>query len=243
MQQVSYIDLGLIDYKEGWDFQEKVFSELIQNKTDNRNLPKSEQRNTISSLIFCEHPHVYTLGKTGLESNLLLNKKQLEDRGAKFYKINRGGDITYHGPGQIVGYPIFDLDNFFTDIGKYLRYLEEAVIRTLNDFDITAGRLDGCTGVWLDSSEAKRARKICAIGVRSSRWVTMHGFALNVNTDLSYFSKIIPCGIEDKQVTSMQKELAKEVSMTSVKERLKAHLEILFEMELESSVNQLAEVK
>ena len=232
MQKVSFIDLGLIDYKEGWDFQENIFSDLVQSKIDNRNLPKPGQRNTTSSLIFCEHPHVYTLGKTGSEGNLLLDKKQLEARGADFYKINRGGDITYHGPGLIVGYPIFDLDNFFTDIGKYLRFLEEAVIRTLADFDITADRLAGCTGVWLDAADIKKARKICAIGVRSSRWVTMHGFAFNVNTDLTNFSNIIPCGIGDKQVTSMQKELGQQINMESVKESLRCHFEDLFEMGL-----------
>ncbi len=243
MQQVSYIDLGLIDYKEGWDFQEKIFSELVQRKIDNRNLPKSEQHDTVSSLIFCEHPHVYTLGKTGSEGNLLLDKKQLEDRGADFYKINRGGDITYHGPGQIVGYPIFDLDNFFTDIGKYLRILEEAVMRTLSDFGITAGRLEGCTGVWLDSSNAAQARKICAIGVRSSRWVTMHGFAFNVNTDLDYFKNIIPCGIDDKQVTSMKKELGNEIDMEKVKDSVKGHFEELFEMELTPKIDLLETAK
>ncbi|HHZ64429.1 MAG TPA: lipoyl(octanoyl) transferase LipB [Flavobacteriales bacterium] len=243
MQKVSYIDLGLINYQEGWDFQEKVFSELVQCKIDNRNLPKSEQRNTESSLIFCEHPHVYTLGKTGSESNLLLDKKQLEDRGANFYKINRGGDITYHGPGQIVGYPIFDLDNFFTDIGKYLRFLEEVVIRTLRDFDIAAGRLEGCTGVWIDPSDTKKARKISAIGVRSSRWVTMHGFAFNVNTDLDYFNNIIPCGIDDKQVTSMKKELGHDINMESVKGSLKGHFENLFEMELTTTLDQFEKAK
>lgn len=243
MQKVSYIDLGLIDYQKGWDFQESIFSDLVQSKIDNRNLPKSKQRNTESSLIFCEHPHVYTLGKTGSESNLLLDKKQLEDWGANFYKINRGGDITYHGPGQIVGYPIFDLDNFFTDIGKYLRFLEEAVIRTLADFDIAAGRLESCTGVWIDPADTKKARKISAIGVRSSRWVTMHGFAFNVNTDLSYFDNIIPCGLGDKQVTSMQKELGHDSDMDIVKKCLKGHFENLFEMELRPKIELLETAK
>ena len=243
MQQVTYIDLGLIDYKEGWSFQEKIFSELVQRKIDNRNLPRSEQRNTESSLIFCEHPHVYTLGKTGSESNLLVDKKQLKEKEASFYKINRGGDITYHGPGQVVGYPIFDLDNFFTDIGKYLRFLEDAVIRTLADFDISAGRLEGCTGVWLDASGSGKARKISAIGVRSSRWVTMHGFAFNVNTDLDYFKNIIPCGIQDKQVTSMKKELGNEIEIGKVKEKLKGHFEDLFEMQLITKEGSLEVVK
>lgn len=186
---------------------------------------------TKNYLIFCEHPHVYTLGKSGNENNLLVNKDYLKAKGATFYKINRGGDITYHGPGQIVGYPILDLDNFFTDIHKYLRLLEESVILTLKDYGIKAERSKGETGVWLDVG-SENARKICAFGVKSSRWVTMHGFAFNVNTDLSYFDNIIPCGIVDKQVTSMEKELGKSLNIKEVQERLKVHLISLFKMEL-----------
>jgi len=233
MQQVKYIHLGLIDYKEAWDFQEELFQAVIDVKRANR---KREQEGealeeTQSKLIFCEHPHVFTLGKSGHLSHLLVNEEQLAAKGASFYKINRGGDITYHGPGQLVGYPIFDLDNFFTDIHKYLRYLEEAVILTLAEYGIKSGRINGSTGVWLDGENPK-ARKICALGVRSSRWVTMHGFAFNVNSDLDYFTNIIPCGITDKAVTSLQKELGRWVDMAEVQEKMKKHLAVLFEMNL-----------
>ncbi|HAP30467.1 MAG TPA: lipoyl(octanoyl) transferase, partial [Flavobacteriales bacterium] len=221
MPKVVFQDLGLIDYKEAWDYQEKRFNEILDVKKNNRK--KNRQDPTLSYLLFCEHPHVYTLGKSGDENNLLVNEDYLKSREATFYKINRGGDITYHGPGQIVGYPILDLDNFFTDIHKYLRYLEEAVILTLADYGIESTRSDGETGVWLDVG-GEKARKICALGVRSSRWVTMHGFAFNVNCDLSYFGNIIPCGIVDKSVTSMQKELSKEVDMQEVQHKLKGHL-------------------
>ena len=226
MPNVVFQDLGLIDYKEAWDYQEKLFNEILDVKKNNRK--KNIQDPSLSYLLFCEHPHVYTLGKSGDENNLLVNEEYLRSRGATFYKINRGGDITYHGPGQIVGYPILDLDNFFTDIHKYLRYLEEAVILTLAVYGIESTRSDGETGVWLDVG-GEKARKICALGVRSSRWVTMHGFAFNVNCDLSYFGNIIPCGIVDKSVTSMQKELGKEVDMQEVQQRLKGHLESLFD--------------
>ena len=182
-------------------------------------------------MIFCEHPHVYTLGKSGDEKNLLVNEDYLRTRGATFHKINRGGDITYHGPGQIVGYPIIDLDNFFTDIHKYLRFLEEAVILTLREYGLESERSNGETGVWFDVGTSK-ARKICALGVKSSRWVTMHGFAFNVNSDLSYFGNIIPCGITDKNVTSLQNELGREINMNEVRNKLKAHLVELFEMEI-----------
>ena len=226
MPNVVFQDLGLIDYKEAWDYQEKLFNEILDVKKNNRK--KNIQDPSLSYLLFCEHPHVYTLGKSGDENNLLVNEEYLRSRGVTFYKINRGGDITYHGPGQIVGYPILDLDNFFTDIHKYLRYLEEAVILTLADYGIESTRSNGETGVWLDVG-GEKARKICALGVRSSRWVTMHGFAFNVNCDLSYFGNIIPCGIVDKSVTSMQKELGKEVDMQEVQQRLKGHLESLFD--------------
>ena len=229
MVKVVFQDLGHIDYKQAWDYQEKLFDQIIAIKRQNR----KEETNleTQSYLLFCEHPHVYTLGKSGDEKNLLVNEEYLKSRGATFHKINRGGDITYHGPGQIVGYPILDLENFFTDIHKYLRFLEEAVILTLSEYGIESGRSDGETGVWLDSG-TQNARKICALGVRSSRWVTMHGFAFNVNPDLDYFGNIIPCGIVDKSVTSMEKELGKKIDIQEVRDKLKVHLASIFEMTL-----------
>lgn len=227
MPNVVFQDLGLIDYKECWEYQELRFNEILEIKKANRKNNKCQP--TTSYLLFCEHPHVYTLGKSGDENNLLVNEAYLKSRGASFYKINRGGDITYHGPGQIVGYPILDLDNFFTDIHKYLRLLEEAVILTLKDYGIESGRSDGETGVWLDIG-TQNVRKICALGVRSSRWVTMHGFAFNVNCDLSYFRNIIPCGIADKSVTSMQKELGHEVPIDDVKHSLKSYLSSEFDI-------------
>ena len=228
-KKVSFKDLGLIDYKQCWDFQEELFAEILAVKSSNRKENKTVA--TKNHLIFCEHPHVYTLGKSGDEKNLLVNEDYLKSRGATFHKINRGGDITYHGPGQIVGYPILDLDNFFTDIHKYLRFLEEAVILTLKEYQLESERSPGETGVWFDVGTPK-ARKICALGVKSSRWVTMHGFAFNVNSDLSYFGNIIPCGIIDKSVTSLQKELGREINMNEVRNKLKNHLIKLFEMEL-----------
>lgn len=227
--KVKFIDWGLTDYQEAWDKQEVLFNETValktKNRTENTTLP------TPDYLVFCEHPHVYTLGKSGKAENLLLDEAGLIAKQATYYKINRGGDITYHGPGQIVGYPILDLDHFFTDIHLYLRTLEEAVILTLADYGITAGRYPGYTGVWLDADNEK-ARKICAMGVRCSRWVTMHGFAFNVNTDLAYFKNIVPCGIDDKDVTSMQRELGKALDMEEVKSKLKNHIAQLFKMEL-----------
>ena len=231
MQPVLFRDLGLIDYKEAWEYQEKLFQELIERKLKNRALPVEEQEQQHHYLLFCEHPHVYTLGRSGLESNLLLDEEGLKSIDAVFYKNNRGGDITYHGPGQIVGYPILDLDLFFTDIHKYLRFLEEAIILTLKDYNISAGRFPGYTGVWLNPEDEKKARKICAIGVRTSRWVTMHGFAFNVNSNLSYFGNIIPCGIEDKAVTSLEKELGAKQNISEVKAKVKEHLGSLFGME------------
>jgi lipoyl(octanoyl) transferase len=228
-KKVSFKDLGLIDYKQCWDYQEELFAEILAVKSSNRKENKTVA--TKNHLIFCEHPHVYTLGKSGDEKNLLVNEDYLKSRGATFHKINRGGDITYHGPGQIVGYPIIDLDNFFTDIHKYLRFLEEAVILTLKEYGLASERSPGETGVWFDVGTT-RARKICALGVKSSRWVTMHGFAFNVNSDLSYFGNIIPCGITDKSVTSLQKELGKELNMDEVRNKLKTHLVELFEMEI-----------
>ncbi len=232
LRQVKFKDLGLIDYKECWDYQEKLFQEIIATKTQNRNLSADCQLPTANYLLFCEHPHVYTLGKSGDEKNLLLNEAQLQTKKATYYKINRGGDITYHGPGQIVGYPILDLDNFFTDIHKYLRFLEEVIILTLKEYDIESGRVEGLTGVWLDFTNPAKARKICALGVRTSRWVTMHGFAFNVNSDLSYFNNIIPCGINDKAVTSMERELGRKLDMEEVKQKIKKHFAKVFECDI-----------
>jgi lipoyl(octanoyl) transferase len=232
MQQVHFIDLGLMDYKKAWDFQEKLFSETVTTKVNNRSLLENEQLKTSNYLLFCEHPHVYTLGNTGNKQHLLISEKQLVEKNATYYKINRGGDITYHGPGQIVGYPILDLDNFFTDIHKYLRFLEEMVIRTLAEYGITAGRSKGETGVWIDVEHPLKARKICAMGVRASRWVTMHGFALNANVNLDYFGNIVPCGIVDKAVTSIAKELGAEVDEMELKEKLKKHFAELFVCEV-----------
>ena len=228
-KKVEFQDLGLIDYKKCWDYQEELFAGILVTKSANRKEEKSDKTNNY--LLFCEHPHVYTLGKSGDEKNLLVNEDYLKSRGATFHKINRGGDITYHGPGQLVGYPILDLDNFFTDIHKYLRFLEEAVILTLKDYGLIGKRSKGETGVWFDVGTDK-ARKICALGVKSSRWVTMHGFAFNINSDLSYFGNIIPCGIADKKVTSLEKELEREMDFEEVKNKVKTHLIELFEMEV-----------
>lgn len=228
-KEVKFIDWGLTDYQDAWDRQEAIFNETVALKTKNRT--ENTGIATSNYLIFNEHQHVYTLGKSGHPENLLLDEQGLLDKQATYYKINRGGDITYHGPGQIVGYPILDLDNFFTDIHLYLRTLEEAVILTLADYGIQAGRYEGYTGVWLDADNEK-ARKICALGVRCSRWVTMHGFAFNVNADLAYFKNIVPCGIDDKDVTSMQRELGKALDMEEVKAKLKNHIAALFKMEL-----------
>lgn len=225
---VLFKDLGLTDYAEAWRYQEELFKGIVDQKIYNRNHPESSNLPK-NYLLFCEHPHVYTLGKSGDQKNLLLTNEQLKAVGATYYPINRGGDITYHGPGQIVGYPLLDLDQFFTDIHKYLRFLEEAVIRTLNDYGIVAGRYPGYTGVWLDPEDPLRARKICALGVKCSRWVTMHGFAFNVNTNLDYFGHIIPCGIDDKAVTSMAHELNGPQDIEQVKEVLKNHLMRIFD--------------
>jgi lipoyl(octanoyl) transferase len=230
-KKVKFIDLGLIDYKEAWDYQEKLFREVINKKLANRELPPEQQQFTGNYLIFCEHPNVITLGKSGAESNLLINEEQLKKRNIAYYRINRGGDITYHGPGQLVVYPIFNLDYFFTDIHKYMRFLEEAVILTLAEYGIKSERLKGSTGVWLDTEHPGKARKICAMGVRTSHWVTMHGIAFNIDPDLNYFSLIVPCGITDKAVTSMAKELKSIPGMEEVKEHLKTHLAKVFEIE------------
>ncbi|MDF7817456.1 lipoyl(octanoyl) transferase LipB [Runella sp. MFBS21] len=229
--KVHFEDLGLIDYQQAWDYQEKLLAENVAIKSQNRQLPLDSQKSTANYLLFCQHPHVYTLGKSGHLENLLLTETQLQDVGATFHKINRGGDITYHGPGQLVGYPILDLEHFFTDIHRYMRTLEEAIILTCADYGLSAGRIEGLTGVWLDFETQQNPRKICALGVKCSRWITMHGFAFNVNTDLAYFGHIVPCGISDKAVTSLQQELGRELPMDEVAQQLKGHLANLFEME------------
>jgi len=231
-KRIQVEDLGLKDYKESWEYQELLFKEIVDLKIKNRREELAIV--TPNYFLFVEHPHVYTLGKSGDLSNLLLSEQQLESKGARFYKINRGGDITYHGPGQIVGYPILDLDNFFTDIHKYLRFLEEVIILTLADYGVASGRSPGETGVWLGVG-TPFARKICAMGVRASRWVTMHGFALNVNADLGYFDNIIPCGIRGKSVTSLNVELGiAEVKQEEVKARILKHFSFLFGSEFET---------
>ena len=219
-RQIKFIDLGTMDYKEAWDFQQNLFDEIVEIKKKNRK--NNTNIKTPNYFLFVEHPHVYTLGKSGNYSNLLIDENQLKNKNASFYKINRGGDITYHGPGQIVGYPILDLENFFTDIHKYLRFLEQTVIQTLDNFGIKGERNDGKTGVWIDI-DTPFPKKICAMGVRASRWVTMHGFALNVNVDLDYFNNIIPCGLTDNVVTSINKELNQsEADITEIKNVLKS---------------------
>lgn len=232
VNKVRFVDLGRVDYKEAWDIQEKLLAEKVAIKTANRDLPVSGQKLPEHHLLFCEHPHVYTLGKSGSENNLLVNDAFLKQIGATYYKINRGGDITYHGPGQLVAYPIFDLDQFFTDIHLYLRKLEEAVIKTIGEFGINGGRVQGLTGVWIDAEDEKKARKICAMGVRCSRWVTMHGLALNVNAHLDYFKHIVPCGITDKPVTSMEKELGHPVDFVQVQQLLKQKIAEEFNVEI-----------
>lgn len=242
-KQVIFQDWGLIDYQQAWDRQEELFGSVVKLKTDIRNRQVAGVVEadisgiaepvdiTPNYLIFCEHPHVYTLGKSGKPEHLLLDEKGLKEKNAVYYAINRGGDITYHGPGQIVSYPILDLDNFFTDIHLYLRTLEEAVILTLADYGLKAERYPGYTGVWFDADN-DRARKICAMGVRCSRWVTMHGLAFNINPDLDYFKNIVPCGIDDKAVTSLEMELGRKVDINEVKKILKHHISVLFDMEI-----------
>lgn len=225
-KQVRLRHLGLMDYKEAWEYQEELFKSVVDIKLNNRNQTLEDP--TPNYLLFCQHPHVFTLGKSGSVDHLLVKEEDLGEKQASFYKINRGGDITYHGPGQLVAYPILDLDNFFTDIHKYVRFLEEAVIRTCADFGVEAGRMEGLTGVWITTG---LPRKICAIGVKSSRWVTMHGLALNVNTDLSYFGNIVPCGINDKAVTSLERELGRPLDMEEVGRALQQHFGEIFEVE------------
>lgn len=231
-RKTKLIDLGLIDYAKAWNNQTELFESIVEVKKQNRNLPDQEQAHTSNYLIFCEHPHVFTLGKSGEEKNLLIEKDKLESIGATYHHTNRGGDITYHGPGQIVVYPIIDLENFFTDIHKYMRWLEEAVIQTLNEFGLESGRIKGLTGVWIDHDNEKTSRKIAALGVKTSRWVTLHGLAFNVNTNLDYFKYIVPCGLDDKAVTSMEKELGHSQDLLKIKSTLLKKICSIFEMEM-----------
>lgn len=231
-RKTKFIDLGLKDYLDAWSFQTELFEQILDIKKKNRDVPDDQQTLTPNYLIFCEHPHVFTLGKSGDEHNLLIAKEELPTIGATYYHINRGGDITYHGPGQIVVYPIIDMENFFTDIHKYMRLLEEAVIQTLNDFNISAGRIKGLTGAWIEPERDERSRKICALGVKTSRWVTLHGLAFNVNVDLSYFKYIVPCGINDKAVTSMEQELGSIQDLNLIKATLLEKIISIFEMEI-----------
>lgn len=238
-QSITFRDLGQMDYQTAWDYQEQLLQENVARKTEARNAANMDQikgdsytADTKHYLLFVEHPPVYTLGKSGDMGNVLLSEENLKARGIDFFRTNRGGDITFHGPQQVVGYPILDLEKFYTDIGRYLRNMEEVIMLTLKEYGIVAGRSPGETGVWIDPDIKGRERKICAIGVRSSRWITMHGFALNVNTDLDYFNFIIPCGIQGKQVTSLQKELNREVDFEEVKEKLKKNFALVFEAEI-----------
>lgn len=228
--KATFIDLGLIGYDDASNRQLRLFEDILSVKSQNRNVP-GQAAETPNYVLFCEHPHVYTLGKSGDVGNLLIKEEALAAIGASFFHINRGGDITYHGPGQIVGYPILDLENFFTDIHRYMRSLEEAVIRTLAVFGLPAGRVPGLTGVWIEPDNDKAARKVCALGVKTSRWVTMHGFAFNVNTDLNYFNHIVPCGINDKAVTSMERELGAKQNMAEVRTVLKEKIAEQFGIE------------
>ena len=231
-KKVSLINWGLVDYQQAWDKQADYFNAIVEQKINNRDKPENEITITPNYLFLCEHPHVYTLGKSGKREHLLANDQQLSEAKAQYLETNRGGDITYHGPGQLVCYPVLDLDNFFTDIHKYMRFLEEAVILTLAHYGIDGGRIAGLTGVWIDHEAQLNPRKICAMGVKTSRWVTMHGLAINVNTNLDYFKNIIPCGIDDKAVTSMEKEIGKPLDISEVGTVLSKHLIALFEMEV-----------
>ena len=233
-QVVCYRDLGQMDYKTAWDYQETLLQQnvLIKSAAKGFTSPMNGERSTTNHLLFVEHPPVYTLGKSGKIENILINEQQRNERGIQFFNTNRGGDITFHGPAQIVGYPILDLEKFYTDIGRYLRELEEVIILTLQEYSIRGGRSKGETGVWIDAANKGKERKICAMGVRCSRWITMHGFALNVNTDLDYFNHIIPCGIQNKKVTSMKEELRQEIDMHEAKEKLKRNFEKVFNVHL-----------
>lgn len=232
MYNVKYQDLGIIEYKEAWEYQEKLFNEIIEIKKQNNDLPSDQQLVTPNFLLFCEHPHVFTLGKSGEETNLLVDALQLQAKHATFFHTNRGGDITYHGPGQIVGYPILNLSYFVKGAREYIERLEESIIQVVAAYGIHAERLEGATGVWLDTRVPGKTRKICAIGVRTSHWVSMHGFAFNINTDLNYFNMINPCGFTDKAVTSLQKELGREVPMEEVKTILREKIAEVFGFKL-----------
>lgn len=239
---VRFRDLGEIEYGAAWQLQEGLLSENLAVKSQWYNVPQEDRPvdiGTVNHLLFCRHPHVYTLGKSGHMENLLVNDNRLRDLDVSFYKTNRGGDITYHGPGQLVGYPVLDLELFFTDLGRYMRSLEEVIINTLSFYDIKGDRLPGSTGVWLDPDVPGRARKICAMGVRCSRWVTIHGFALNINTDLSYFNYIVPCGISDKAVTSIAKELGRSIDEKETEELLKAEFAKVFNVKIISEMEQV----
>jgi len=242
MQKVIFKDLGTISYREAWDYQQELLQQSIDTKRQNRDLKETNRPllDVRHYLLFCQHPPVYTLGRSGSPEHLLLDEQGLREKGIEFFKINRGGDITYHGPGQIVGYPIIDLDEFFTDVHRYVRYLEEAIIRTLAEYGLEAMRIKEYTGVWLPQTNVFPKRKICAIGVHLSRWVTMHGFAFNINTDLQYFNHIIPCGINDsdKTVTSLAKELGRKVDEEEVKQKLKSHFATIFGFEFTKSYSQ-----
>lgn len=226
--QIYYEDLGIIEYGKAWELQEAYMKEALDIKSQQHNQLIPHDTAIPHRLLICQHPHVYTLGKSGAEAHLLINNQRMKDLGVTFYKTNRGGDITYHGPGQMVAYPILDLEQFFTDLGKYMRFLEETIILTLADFGILSGRLEGSTGVWLDADQPGKARKICAMGVRCSRWITIHGLALNINSDLSFFNHIVPCGIVDKGVTSMQQELGRHLDENEVKNIFIKHFESVF---------------
>ncbi|MEQ9593053.1 MAG: lipoyl(octanoyl) transferase LipB [Cyclobacteriaceae bacterium] len=231
-RQVKFIDLGLIEFEEAWKYQTTLFDQILEIKKSNRNLPSEEQKPTNNYLIFCEHAHVYTLGKSGDKKNLLISDQKLKELGATYHHINRGGDITYHGPGQIVVYPVIDMENFFTDIHKYMRLLEESVIQVLTDLGLPSGRISGLTGVWIEPENTFASRKISALGVKTSRWVSLHGLAFNVNTDLSFFDHIVPCGIDDKAVTSLQKEMGTPQDMEKIKSALRKKIASLFDMTL-----------
>ncbi len=233
MVKVNFLDLKYIDYKKAWDIQTEFFQKVVNQKLQNRDLPKESAKVLPDNyLLFCEHNHVYTLGKSGTKANILLDENQLSEKQISFYHINRGGDVTYHGPGQLTGYPIFDLDQFFTDIHKFLRYIEDAIILTLDEYGIDGGRIPGLTGIWVDYKNSERARKICAIGIHTGRWVTMHGFGFNINTNLEYFDYIIPCGIVDKGVTSMQEELGQALDFEQVKQVVKTKFAEVFDINL-----------
>jgi len=237
MRQVEFADIGLTSYKKAWDFQDVLFREILNIKTENKKHNLNQE--TPNYLLFTEHRHVYTLGKSGDPKNLLIDDEEMKRQKIEYYKTNRGGDITYHGAGQVVGYPILDLENFLTDIKKYMRFLEEVIIKTCLEYGLEAKRIDGLTGVWLSDKDGSHPRKICAMGVKSSRWVTMHGWAFNINTDLTYFNHIIPCGIADKAVTSLAQELGSKQDIEEVKERLKRNFEQIFEATLKENTNEL----